>query len=208
MVSKSPFYVIEEFISPLKCEELLDAVDFLVPDLDKHGNYVKTRKTNDRAEALVYERLLHVLPDIQQYYSIDYKGTERIQFEWFPTGSTGEFVCENSAFVRGKWLRTKHRDLTGVLFLSDYQEKTPFEQEYETYGGKLEFAQHQFGFNPQRGTLVVFPSDPHFINMTSTVHAGHLFQARIQLAAKVPFLYDPQAFPGNYTSWFAELITK
>ena len=208
MESKSPFYVVQEFISPLMCEELLDAVDFLVPDSDKEGKYIKTCKTSDRAEALVYERLLHILPAIQSYYQIEYKGTERIQFEWFPTGSKGDFICESSSFLRGKWVRTKQRDLTCVLFMSDYQERTPFEQEYDTYGGKLEFAQHNFGFNPQRGTLIVFPSDPHFINMTTEILAGHLYQARIQIAAKSPYIYNPQSFPGNFTSWFAPLVAR
>ena len=208
MDNKSPFYVIEEFISPLLCEELVEACDFIMPDMDKDGHFTKTVKTNDYAEALIYERLVKRLPAIQMYYDLEYKGTERIQFEWFPIESKGEFICENSSFLRGKWLRTKQRDLTAVLFLSDYQERTPFEQDYETYGGKLEFAQHRFGFNPQRGTLVIFPSDPHFINMTSEILAGDLFQARIQIAAKTSYIYNPQMFPGNFTTWFAPLIDK
>ena len=127
---------------------------------------------------------------------------ERVQFEWYPQGSVGEAHAENSNFLRGKWLRTKQRDLTAVLFLSDYQDADTLEEEFEVYGGKLEFPQHKFGFNPMRGTLVVFPSDPHFINITSGVFVGDLFQARIQLAAQVPYLYQPQDFPGNYTMWF------
>lgn len=205
---KSPFYVVEEFISPLMCEEIVDSCDFLVPNRDKNGKETKTQKTCDRAETIIYERLLGLLPELQAYYQILYKGTERVQFEWFPEGSKGEFVCGNSEFLRGKWLRTKQRDLTGILFLSDFQDKTPFEGEFECYGGKLEFVQHKFGFNPQRGTLVVFPSDPHFINVTTDVLAGDLFQARVEIAAKTPYLYNPELFPGNYLSWFAPLIQK
>jgi hypothetical protein len=140
------------------------------------------------------------------YYQQAYKGTERMQFEWYPEGCTSEFVCENSEFLRQKWLRTKARDFTCILFLSDYQEKIPFEQEFEVYGGKLEFVQHKFGFNPKRGTLIVFPSDPHFINITTPILAGDLFQVRIQIAAKSPYLYNPQDFPGNYTTWFKGLF--
>jgi hypothetical protein len=90
-----------------------------------------------------------------------------------------------------------------VLFLSDYQESPSFDSEYEVYGGKLEFPQHAFGFNPRRGTLVLFPSDPHFINVTSDVFVGELFQSRLQLAASTPYFYDSEMFPGNYTQWFA-----
>lgn len=204
--NKSPFYVIQDFISPLMCEDIIDKLDFIVPDTDKDGHEIKTTKTCEPAENMIYERLLRVLPDIQSYYDIQYKGTERIQFEWFPEGSQGQFICENSEHLRGKWLRTSSRDLTAMLFLTDYQEKIPFEKEYEAYGGKLEFVQHQFGFQPIRGTLVVFPSDPHFINITSRLLAGDLYQARIQMVAKAPYIYNPQNFPGNYTVWFKPLL--
>jgi len=131
-----------------------------------------------------------------------------MSIEWFPTSSTGSAVCENSHFLRGKWLRTKQRDLTGVLFLVDYQDEPPLAAEFEVYGGRLEFPQHGFGFNPKRGTLIVFPSDPHFINITTKVLIGDLFQARIQIAAKAPYIYNPQEFPGNYTRWFASLLSQ
>lgn len=206
MTEKSPFYVVEEFISPLGCEDLIDACSFTVPDTDKEGKPVKTFKTSERAESFVYDRLQYLIPEVQAYYELIYKGTERISFEWFPESSQGQFQCENSEFVRGKWLRTRGRDLTGVLFLSEYQEHTPFEAEYEVYGGKLEFVQHRFGFNPKRGTLIIFPSDPHFINVTSPILCGDLYQARIQMATKTPFLYDPNKFKGNYTTWFKSLI--
>lgn len=201
---KSPFYVIPEFISPLMCEEVIDACEFTVPELDKEGKEVKTTRTCEGAEGIIYERLFGIIPELQQYYDFEYKGTERMAFEWFPQESIGEFQCENSNFLRGKWLRTKSRDLSGILFLSDYQEQTPFEKEFEVYGGKLEFNQHAFGFNPQRGTLVLFPSDPHFINITSRVFVGDLFQARIQIAATTPYIYQPDNFPGNYTTWFKD----
>lgn len=199
-----PFFVVKEFISPLMCEEIIDLCEFTVPDTDKDDHEVKTAKTSEAAEVIIYERLRELIPELQAHYQFEYKGTERVNFEWMPQGSAGEFQCENSNFLRGKWLRTKQRDFTGLLFLSDYQEQTPFEQAFEVLGGKLEFVQHHFSFQPQRGTLIIFPSDPHFINVTSTVHVGDLFQARLQIAAQSTYLYDPQQFPGNYTTWFAE----
>jgi hypothetical protein len=207
VASKSPFYIIEEFISPLMCEDLIDLCNFNVPDTDKDLNEIKTVRTCETAEQLLFERLQLALTELQAYYQFLYRGTERIAFEWFPEGSSGKFQSENSEHLKGKWVRTRARDLTAVLFMSDYQEKTPFEADYEVYGGKLEFVQHKFGFNPQRGTLVVFPSDPHFINITSPILAGDLYQARIQIAAQAPFIYQPQAFPGNYTTWFKPLLT-
>lgn len=206
MTTKSPFYIVEEFVSPLQCEDLIDDCNFLVPDQDKEGHYVKTTKTCEAAELMIYERLLLILPEVQAHYGIIYKGTERVQFEMFPEGSDGKHQCESSDFLRGKWLRTRARDLSAVLFLSDYQENVPFEEDYDVLGGKFEFAQHKFGFNPQRGTLVVFPSDPHFINNTTPVLAGDLYQARIQIAAQTPYIYNPNDYPGNYLSWFKPLL--
>lgn len=205
-MEKSPFYVVQEFVSPYMCEDLIDACDFNVPDEDKDGHYIKTTKTCERAEAVIYDRLLYLLPELQAHYVFQYKGTERVEFEWFPEGSKGTFRSENSEYVRNKWLRTRARDFTAILFMSDYQEKIPFEQDYEVYGGKLEFVQHKFGFNPQRGTLIVFPSDPHFINVTSDIRAGDLYQARVQIAAQTPYIYRPDMFPGNYTTWFKPLL--
>ena len=152
---------------------------------------------------MIYERLLLLLPELQGHYELIYKGTHPVEFEWCPEQSKGIGAhSENSSYLRGKWVRTQARDLTAVLFMSEYQETVPFEQDYEVYGGKLEFPQHNFGFNPTRGTLVVFPSAPHFINLTTPIHVGDLFQARFHIAAKTPYLYHPQKFPGNYTTWF------
>lgn len=201
-MDKSPFYIIEEFVSPLLCEEIIDSVNFTTPDTDKEGHPVKTFKTCDTAEEVIYERMVSHIPNIMAYYEQTYQGTERIMFEWFTEGSAGGFVCENSERLRNKWLRVRQRDLTCVLFLSDYQDNIPFSQDYEVYGGKLEFIQHNFGFNPRRGTLVIFPSDPHFINATSVVQAGDLCQARIQIATQRPFIYNPAGYTGNYTTWF------
>lgn len=200
--TKSPFFIVENFISPLMCEDVVDALGLTVPNVDKDDHEILTLKTSEVAEQIVYERMLQLIPELEQYYNVMYKGMERVQFEWFPQESVGEVHCENSTFLRGKWLRTKQRDLSAILFLSDYQESTQFEEEFECYGGKLEFPQHKFGFTARRGTLVVFPSDPHFINITTMVTVGELYQARIQLAAQSPYIYQPQNFLGNYLSWF------
>ena len=197
METKSPFYIVENFISPLMCEELIDLCDFNIPNKDTANNYIKTSKTCEQAELIIYDRLVPLLPKLQAHYNLVYRGTERVQFEFIPEGADSKHQCENAEFVRSKWLRTKSRDLSAILFMSDYQEQVPFEEDYEVLGGKLEFAQHKFGFNPARGTLVVFPSDPHFINNTTPVLVGDLYQARIQIAATVPYIYQPALFPGN-----------
>ncbi len=170
MTPKSPFYIVENFISPMMCEDMVDDLNFLVPDKDKDGKDIKTTKTCGHIESILYERLMLLIPKLQSYYNVVYKGTEEITFEMFPQGSKGDATAENSNIIRGKWMKTKQRDLTAVLFLCDYQDQPPIDGEFEVYGSKLEFPQHSFGFNPSRGMLIIFPSDPHFINGTSTVY--------------------------------------
>lgn len=203
---KSPFYVVEGFISPLMCEDIVDMLDYNIPDQDKDGKDIPSTRSCEAAEEILFNKLQYLLPELQAYYKFIYKGTERLSFEWYPQDTKGEIHAENSTFVRGKWLRTRQRDLTAVLFLSDYQDNIPFDEEFEVYGGKLEFPQHQFGFNPQRGTLIVFPSDPHFINLTAKAVLGDAHQVRFHVAAQTPLLYDPKQFPGDFRKWFAGMV--
>ncbi len=203
--ARSPFYVVEEFMSPKVCEQVVDMLGLYTPDTNANGDPIKMFRYKEDAELIVFSHLQPIIPRIMEYYQTIYQGTETIQFEYFAAGITPEPVCENSDFIKTKkkWIRTKNRDLTAILFLYDYNNQPPFDSDYECYGGKLEFPQHGFSFNPQRGTLVVYPSVPHFINATSIIQYGDMVQARIHMATQIPFLYDPRQFPGDYRSWFA-----
>lgn len=204
MQPKSPFYVIQEFLSPLQCEEALDDLDFVVPDYTADGRPIKMVKFCEPVEALIYERLQQHMPALQAHYGFDYAGTEQMFFEWYPEEcSHTQQVCENSSYIQKKWQRTALRDFTCVLFLSEFQTKTPFDSDYEVYGGKLEFPSWGFGFNPQRGTLIVYPSGPNFVNRTTPIIVGDLFQARIHISATTPYKYDKTQFPGNFKLWFS-----
>lgn len=207
--SNSPFYIIQDFISPIKTEQVIDSLMCYEPDTDNEGFATKNTRTNDASEELIYMALQPYVPTLEQHYGITYKGTERVMFEWYPHGCAAQAPrCENASYVKrsdgSAWVRDRERDLTCVLFLSDYQDDAPFDSDYEVYGGKLEFPQHQFGFNPQRGTLIVFPSDPHFINVTADIAFGDMFLARFHIAATQPFVYDPKKFPGDYNTWLEQ----
>lgn len=206
---KSPFLVVQEFISPLECEELISTADTTTPDEDKEGKPIYRASQSSAVEDILLERIINdeeTIKVIEEYYDIQYKGLERPDIEWFPTDCVGNKLhCENSKYMRKKWLRVHPRDLTGVLFLTDYNDTTPFDDDFEVYGGKLEFPQHRFGFNSQRGTLIIYPSGPHFINHTAKILAGELFQVRFHIVAEEPLEYDPEKFPGDFTSWFEKL---
>lgn len=204
---KSPFLIYQRFLSPLLCEEVIDQLGVTIPDIDPEGNPVPSVRHNNVAEKMIFERLESIYATVEQYYNIEYRGTEKMFFEWYPQGSVGKPICDGSDYLQKKWVRTRDRDVTAVLFLTDHRETVPFDPDYEVRGGKLEFPQHGFGFNPERGTLIFYPSTPQFVNAVAPVEAGDLFQVKIHLAAKSPFLYQPTDFPGNYTVWFNDLDT-
>lgn len=206
MVPKSPFIVYQEFLSPLLCEDVIDSMNVTTPDFDAYGDPIPSMRHNTKSETFIFDRLKQTLPTIQKHYNVEYRGTEKMLFEWYPQGTKDTLTCDSSDFVNNKWVRTRDRDITAILFLTDYSEAAAFDSLYEVYGGKLEFPNHNFGFNPERGTLVIFPSSPHFINASSPVIVGDLFQIRINIATKRPFLYQPSDFPGNFLSWFPDHI--
>lgn len=207
-VAKSPFYVVENFLSIKLCEQFVDAYGFdTYPDVNKDGKPLKMIKHSEEIQEIVHQRVLQLVPNLEKYYGdFIYLGTEPIMLEYYVPGVVPEPVCENSHWIRKKWVRTRDRDLSGIIFLSDYQDKVPFDKEYEVYGGKLEFLQHKFSFNPQRGTLVIYPSGPHFINAISEIRAGELYLIKLHMGGKLPFIYQPANFPGDYRSWFAGIL--
>lgn len=204
--AKSPFLVIQDFLSPKICEQIVTDLDFLSPDMDPDGNPLKMYRSHEGCQMVIYKKLMEQIDSISKYYGVDYKGTEEMMFEYLAGGVTTDPICENSNYLRKKWVRVKDRDLTGVLFFSDYNQEIPFDNDFEVYGGKLEFPQHGFSFQPTRGTLVIYPSGPHFINANAEVIAGDLFQVRIHIATKLPYLYNPREFPGDYRTWFKHLM--
>jgi len=202
--SKSPFFAVENFLTPKQCEAIVDGLGFFMPDVNTEGDPIKMSRCHDQYEKFIYEKFELLVPTIETYYDFEHRGTETLSFDFFAEGVVSEPLCENSNWIKRKWVRTKDRDFTVVIFLSDYQDNIPFDSEYEVYGGKLEFPQHDFGFNPQRGTMIVYPSGPHFINALTEIAVGDLFMVKFHLAATVPYMYDPSKFPGNYQTWFAD----
>jgi len=199
---KSPFYVVPEFISNKYCEIIVDNLGFYSPDVDDADQPIKMTRHEPESETIIYDKFKHLIPLLETYYGFQHRGTESISFEFHTEGVVPIPLCDNSKYINKKWVRTKDRDFSVVLLLSDYQEQVPFDNYHEVYGGKMEFLQHNFGFNPARGTLIVYPSGPHFINAISEIFVGDLFFAKFHLAAASPFLYQPNDFPGNYLSWF------
>ena len=207
-VAKSPFYIIRNFLSPKQCDVIIDKLRFYEPDVDTEGNPLKMIRHEDESETLIFSRFEPLIPQLEEYYDYSHLGTEKISFEYYPQGCETEPLCENSNWVNKKWIRTKNRDISCILFLSQYNKNPDFETDFEIYGGLLGFHSFNFSFHPERGTLIVYPSGPHFINSTSPIKMGDLFQARFHLQGKLPYIYQPDKFPGAdnpLKNWFQGL---
>jgi hypothetical protein len=200
---ESPFLVITDFISNLQCETIVDDCGFVEPDVDVNGHPITMSIRSTLAEQIILDATLDKMPIIESHFKVSYASMEPIYVEWV----CGKELAPKSGShsnIEGKWMRVNRRDFTVVLFLCDYNKEAPFDQEFEVYGGKLEFIQYGFGFNPQRGTAVVFPSNQHFLNATAPVLQGELFQARVHITTTTPFQYDNNKVVGDYSTWFRE----
>lgn len=207
---KSPFLIFQDFISPLQCESIVDDLDLTIPDEDINGKPINMIIHHDRLEHMVYEKFIQKISEIEKHYIVSHKATTEMDFIWVPQGSKKlEPTCENSRLLKGNgkqgWARVKDRDLSCVLFLSDYCNTPNFDSLYEVYGGKLEFPTWNFGFNPERGTMIVYPSTPNFINVISDVFVGDLILCKFHISTIVPFIFKPNDFPGNYKNWFMHI---
>lgn len=204
MTHKSPFYVVEEFISPLMCEDIIERLNNTSPNRDGDGNPTLTIKSNRLTEMRVLPLILDLVPKLEQYYGFTYEGTLPFDFEWYPSGYQHAIAhCDNSSLVKGKWYRTNEKDFVGVIFLNDYSDAPPFDSDFEVVGGKLGFPTHNFSFMPQRGQLVVFPGEQHFVNAIQDVPYGNLNLLKFYISSEEDYVYDPSKFPGNYQQWFA-----
>lgn len=204
---KSPFFVIENLISPKLCEEIITKVGVKSPNLDAAEKPIKLERFDDLAEQVIFTSLQHHKPAIEERYGATIVGTEELVFQHFPENPkvpAKQPGCESSSFVRKKWVKHRNVDLTGYVWLKDYQDKVPLDPRIEVYGGKLEFPAYNFSFTPQRGTCILFPAGPHFITAISPILVGELYQVKINMVLTkngLPFLYQPTDFPGTWQQW-------
>jgi len=215
---RSPFLVIQDFISHKACESILGKIEVRQPDLDKDDRPIKMEHHNDELENGLFSRFKEFVPTIEERYGAKYRATEKLVFQYFPEDSSKPAEnpgCESSKFLRRKWVKMKDIDLTGILWLKDYNNNVPLDPRTETYGGKLEFPVYNFSLVPQRGTLVLFPAGPHFIYAISPILVSPLYQVKFNVCVTEPngglwfyqpanFLYDERK--GPLESWFNEYI--
>ncbi len=217
-LNKSPFFVLQDFISPKMCDDILSKIEIKQPDIDKEGNPIKMERHHDEIEDLLFSRFRENIKAFEEYYNINYVGTEKLLFQYYPENAKAPAEqpgCENSKFIRRKWVKVKNVDFTGILWLKDFNSQVPLDPRTEVYGGKLEFPIYNFSLVPQRGTLVLFPASPHFISAISPVLVSQLYQVKFNVCVSEKdgsmYFYQPAQFPfdegkGALMSWFEEYI--
>lgn len=214
MKTNSPFLVVEEFISPARCEILVNELGLSVPCLDaeKENQPMKHERMLAAEEyAAPFKTMLLDLNDrVQQKYGAPIQTIEVPLFQQYfenPAKPCELHGCESSRFLRKKWVKYRDIDLVGFLWLKDFHSGVPLDPRFEVFGGKLEFPAYNFSLVPQRGTLVLYPAGPHFITAISPILVGSLEQVKFTLkldAGDGFWQYNPQNFPGTYHDWFEE----
>jgi hypothetical protein len=209
----SPFIVIQDFLSPMQCEKIVNDIRVKSPDTDTEGVPKKLERHCLFWEQDIAERFREVIPQIEKKFKCAYQGLEKPLFQYYPENANHPAEqpgCENSRFVRKKWIMHKDVDLVGFIWLKDYNDSVPIDPEFEVFGGKLEFPAYNFSLVPQRGTLVLFPAGPHFITVISPVLLGDLYQVKLNVSIKTEngarWFYQPSNHPGSWKQWFESLM--
>lgn len=204
MSTKSPFLIVPNAISPLACEEIVDSVDFAALDVDRNDKPIETTKLSEFASEFVHNEIHKIQDVIRAKYGSKISFVDQTRVIWSNSDVVPRVQSDNSVKIKDKWLRVRNRDLTAVVFLCDFNDKPPFDSDFEVYGGKLEFPAFNFGFNSIRGTMVIMPSDPPFNHVYSPVYEGHLFISKTFITLEQPFIYTRTNFPGSWSEWLKE----
>lgn len=191
---------------------MLEDLNRTAPNMDDDGNLLKIERHNLLWEQDIIDRFQDVKPEIEERYNCTYRGLEKPLFQIYPENAkipAEQPGCENSKYVRKRWVKTKDIDLVGFVWLKDYNGSPPLDPRFEVFGGKLEFPAYNFSLVPQRGTLVMFPAGPHFITVISPILLGNLPQIKLTVSIKEKngggmWFYQPTNFPGKWTDWLSE----
>lgn len=210
MTSKSPFFIRQDLISSDDCHDLAQQVFTPTDPVDGDQTPQPIIRTTQEDGNRIFKLVEPLIPELETYYDFKYKATEHPSFFQYPPTLQGVLAeqphCDSAAFKRKRWHRINERVLTGVIFLKDFESTPPFDLQRHVYGGKLEFPLYSFGFQAQAGTMIIYPSCERFISLISPVLVGHLQLIKFFIHADAPWLYNPASFPGDYMTWFADIV--
>lgn len=204
-MKQMPFLVIEEFLSPLLCERIIDdlRIDKALPMKGQDGKPKVTIFSSRLNSSRIIEAFDGVADSLEDRFDTEYMGTHNLMFEWYPTGYQPTQL-KTDGFMQTReqgWVRYNLIDFTGILWLNDFNNNPDFDPNFEVNGGNLEFPTFDINFAPQRGTLVLFPTAPNFANVVAPINVGSLSQVRLQIRSTTPYKFDSNNFEMNPDNW-------
>jgi len=218
-MSKSPFLIIQDFFSAKLCEDFVEKFKVNTPNTNQDGRPIKLERIISPIEGqdLFLNKFYNYIGLIEEKYNCNYKGTEQLLLQHFPENDklpAEETGCDNARFFRKKWIKTRDVDLTGFIWLKDYNDTAPLDDRFEVYGGKIEYPAYDFSLTPQRGTMLLFPAGPHFIHAISPVVIGDMYQIKFNVKITDKnnglWIYNPQDYAvgneGFLQGWFREWL--
>jgi hypothetical protein len=199
---KPPFFIVDEFLNEEECLTVLDRLTLTMPS-EENGKFIKTILGNK----VISDSIIHMFSfyeeDVENYYKVELRNFSSVAVEWFPQNCRQDgVVCENSFLRNGEWKRRNANDFTAIIFLKNRNTTTEFDEETDVYGGTLQFPVQNVSIHPKMGTLVLFPSGPHFRNNTLSPQIGDMVQLRFQIVCEKPYNYSLKDFPGDYRTWW------
>ena len=196
---KSPFFVTQDFISPLQCETIINS---LTPY--QGSDSIFSIDVNVLSDFVTDELISLHYDTLSDYYDVNVENFETpLVFKY--EGCGYKSGCDGYSYLHQKWVRTRPRDISCMIFLNETNLEPPFDNQFEIFGGKIDFPQHQFGFNHNRGALVCHPSTPHFIHEMRPVTIGAAYIMKWYIKTETIYIHDPKLFEGDYTEWFKEI---
>ena len=193
-----PFMILENLLSPTECDAIVSKLikkgpywDAAVVSEKKDEGKLNKKARNTMAFTLdvedveKYKKIIEVIkPQIEDFFKIILGSTTGLQtlgygkdhFYKLHTDNCTP-IFENGEFIR--WSHTiPHRKITTILFLTESVQELK-ENDIGTFiGGQVKFhyLKDQHGNTisvfPKKGTLIAFPSGPHFSHSVENVEDG------------------------------------
>jgi hypothetical protein len=207
-----PFIVAEDFLSPLRCENIVKQYGIRRPSFDERGLPINQKRDleSDVTFPLTSDLLSDFTSEIEQRYNAKLRSDQPIYkfIQYFENSKEKPegMGCANSVYQRKKWTRSRDVDLVGYIWLKSYCGTVPLDPREEVYGGKLEFPRWNCSLTPNRGTMVIFPAGPQFLTSVSHVLVGSLelikFGIKLQAPDGEPWSFEGERYSGEFPEWF------
>ena len=190
-----PFLIIEDFLSPTICDELIQSVkkedDYIDAKIKKENyfNYTnknirktKIYKLNKEYISIYKKRFLEVQKQIEEFFSLALTTSTKVQVLEYLKGSFYKAHSDDSNMIyKGDRLVgfknvALNRKLTTVFFASSCDDS----ERFNTFsGGELVFnflfdeKGEVIKYKPKAGEMIVFFSNPYFTHEVLEVKSGY-----------------------------------